>query len=151
MLSAILLASGCINPQPPSSMVPDDMEIYYTYGACHAEWGRTNIRILSDGTGLYESGRGPITEGGKFAENDNRRNFKLGESEALKLLNDIEKSGFYSLKDGYSDFSIQDGACSYISVTSNNKTKSVSISNTNAPEAFSKAAGLIGDAAGGPE
>ena len=151
LIAALALAAGCINPPPPSSNIPSDLEIYYTYGSCHAEGGRTNIRILSDGSGLYESGKGPLTDDGKFSENDSRKTFKLGETEVLTLLNDIEKSNFYSLKEGYSDFSIQDGSCSYISVTSNNKTKSVSVSNTDAPEEFSKAASLIGKAAGGPE
>ena len=38
--------------------VPDDLYIYYSSGACHAEWGRTNIWIDAKGDGLYESGSG---------------------------------------------------------------------------------------------
>jgi hypothetical protein len=141
--TALLLAAGCINPPPPSSGVPDDLEIRYGSGACHAEWGRTNIIIDAKGNGIYESGSGPLDENGRFQNEEFRKTFRLDENELLGLLNGIEGSGFYSLNDYYSDMGIIDGSCNSISVTKNNSTKTVSVSNTDSPAAYSKVAELI--------
>lgn len=144
----ILIATGCIKPVEPSSSIPEDLEVRYSYGACHAEWGRTNVVIDAQGNGVYESGSGSLTEDGRFENEKFRKTFKLNESELLGLLSNIEKSGFYSLEDDYSNPGIMDGGCQSISVTKNNSTKMVSISNAESPEAYSKVAELIGEVAG---
>ncbi|MFH1221824.1 MAG: hypothetical protein V1492_01930 [Candidatus Micrarchaeota archaeon] len=140
---AALLISGCILPPPMSDAVPKDLEITYSYGACHAEWGRTNIRIDATGNGIYESGRGMLLPNNRMAEEKFYKTFRMNETELLSLLNTIEKSGFYSLQDSYSDTLIMDGSCEYISVTKNNVTKSVSVSNTQPPDAYATAADAI--------
>ncbi len=61
----------------------------------------------------------------------------------------MERSGFFYLEDRYANPLIVDGNCNYISVTRNGTEKMVSISNTKPPEAYSKAAALISDAASG--
>ena len=140
---ALLLCGCCIAPPTPlSDKIPADLEIAYSTGACHAEWGRTNIDIDASGAGVYESGSG-MYENNRFQNEDFRKTFRLNESELLGLLNDIEGSGFYSLSDQYSDLNVMDGSCEYISVTKGNATKSASVSNTIAPEAYSKAASAI--------
>ncbi|NYZ77021.1 hypothetical protein H0O02_01760 [Candidatus Micrarchaeota archaeon] len=140
-LFAVLLLSGCLNP-PMSDAVPEDLEITYSYGACHAEWGRTDIAIKADGSGVYESGSGMMI-GDRFANEEFRKTFRLSETELLNLLNAIEKSGFYSLGDYYTDPNTIDGSCEYVSVTKNNSTKSVSVSNTEPPAAYGQVAGMI--------
>ncbi|MFA5077448.1 MAG: hypothetical protein WC488_03400 [Candidatus Micrarchaeia archaeon] len=136
----LVLMLGCIQPQI-SSAVPADLEITYGYGACHAEWGRTTLTIDAKGHGTSgnEGGQGMDA----LVNLISKKSFTLSEKELLALLNGIESSGFYSLGDSYSDLLVQDGSCSFISVTKNNSTKTVSVSNTAAPEAFSKAADLI--------
>jgi hypothetical protein len=143
LFAAVLLA-GCPQPKPPYANVPSDLEITYSYGACHAEWGRTNIIIDAGGNGVYESGSGSLLPNGRFSEEKFHKTFSINESELLGLLNSIEASGFYSLNEHYTDINIQDGGCEYISVTKSNVTKSVSVANTNPPEAYSKVAGMVG-------
>lgn len=137
----MLLCLGCIT-SPKSSLVPSDLDIKYSYGACHAEWGRTTITIDTDGNGIYQSGSGTM-QNDRFENEQFRKTFKLNESELLELLNKIEVSGFYSLDEYYSDPGIMDGSCKSIFVTKNNVTKSVAVSNTNAPDAYSKVADAI--------
>ncbi|MFH0884371.1 MAG: hypothetical protein V1861_01530 [Candidatus Micrarchaeota archaeon] len=138
----VVLFAGCIQPQM-SDKVPKDLEITYSYGACHAEWGRTNIQIDATGNGIYESGSGSY-DNGRFQNEEFRKQFRMNETELLGLLNGIEESGFFSLSDSYSDLNIIDGSCEYISVTKNGTTKGVSVSNTAGPGAYEKAAELIG-------
>lgn len=136
---------GCIlfpSPPPLSSGIPSDLAITSSYGACHAEWGRTNIHIDAYGNGIYESGRGSMIDD-RFAEEEFRKTFTLNENELLALLNQIEESGFYSLQDDYTNLEVRDGGCRFISVIRNNVTKFVSVSNTEAPAAYSQAADAI--------
>jgi hypothetical protein len=146
-IAAVLLFSGCIFlGEKVSDSLPGDLEISYSYGACHAEWGRTNIFIDAEGNGVYEKGSGPL-ENGRFQKEEFRKTFSLSESERLSLLNEIEKSGFFSLRDQYFNPDVVDGSCSAIFVTKNKVTKSVSVSNSVRPEPYSKAAQAIASAA----
>ena len=144
LLFGMIVIAGCIIPQQTSSKLPKDLEIRYSHGACKAEWGRTITIITADGNGIYESGKGSF-DNERFEKEEFRKTFKLNESQLLTLLNSIEKSGFYSLDDYYSNTEIFEGACSSIFVTKNNITKSVAVSNTNPPEAYSKVADLISE------
>ncbi len=141
----LILAGCCISPPipPMSSAIPSDLEISYGYGACHAEWGRTDIRIDAKGQGVYAKGSGSLLENGRFEREEFRKTFSLNESELLDLLNRIETNGFYALNDYYSDPNIADGSCSAIFITKNNITKSVAVSNVRAPAVYSKVADLI--------
>ncbi len=49
--------------------------IHYSHGACHAEWGRTDSWIESEGVSLYESGSGNLIdfEDGQRYENEDFR------------------------------------------------------------------------------
>jgi hypothetical protein len=143
-----LLLSGCVFlGQQTSKTLPGDFEVSYGYGACMAEMGRTNIEIDAQGNGIYEKGSGPLGDGGRFQNEEFRETFTLSDEERLALLNEIEKSGFFSLQDQYYNPDIVDGGCSAIFVTKDNVTKSVSVSNTKAPDAFLNAADSIGSAA----
>lgn len=134
--------AGCIIPKS-SEETPADLEIRYSYGACKAEWGRTNIFLYSNGSGIYESGSGPLDGLGKFEKQEFNKKINLNESELRELLEKIDQSGFYSLAENYADLGIHDGSCSFISVTKNNITKMVSIANMKPPNAYSKVADLI--------
>jgi hypothetical protein len=144
MIMPLILLGCCIGPPAPPShdSVPPDLYIIYSDGACHAEWGRSEVIITADGNGISQSGSGSY-EDGRFEEEESRLGFTLSEEELLFLLNAIEGSGFYSLDDTYTDMSIMDGSCEYISVTADNKTKGVSISNTSPPEAYRTARSAI--------
>jgi hypothetical protein len=145
----ILFIAGCCAESPPplmSSIVPKDLEISYSYGACHAEWGRTNIWINATGYGLYESGSGNLimVEGEyRFEHEELRKRFVLNETELLDIVAGLEESGFYALNESYYDPEIMDGSCEGISITSNNFTKSVGVTNIAPPEAYYRAAKLI--------
>lgn len=141
LILVLLLFLGCITP--PNSSVPSDLEIRYSYGACQAEKGRTIITIDANGSGLYQRGRGTMLENETFAYQEFRKSFELNETELLTLINKIEVSGFYSLSKYYIDPNVMDGSCNAILVTKNNVTKSVAVSNMNAPEGYSKAADAI--------
>lgn len=148
-----LFAFKFSEPRIISNAVPADLRVRYSFGACHAEWGRTNVVISGNGMGLYESGRGSLvpdvfTGEERFKDEKFRKEFRLGESELLEMLNEIEKSGFYSLEDYYADKGVLDGSCSSLSVTKNNSTKLVAVVNTNSPAAFSAAADSIMGVAG---
>jgi len=141
----VLLAVGCVSPPNPpelSGSVPSDLEVVYSYGACHAEWGRTNVVITADGNMVFESGSGSY-RGGRFEIEDFREIFRLSEGELLGLLNKIETSGFYSLRESYFNPDIVDGSCNHLSVTKNGQTKIVSVSNVEPPEGYSKVVDLI--------
>ncbi|VVC04113.1 Uncharacterised protein [Candidatus Bilamarchaeum dharawalense] len=129
----LLVCFGCI--QPKSTTIPSDLEITHSFGACHADWGTTTITIDAQGDGVYESTRDGQVE---F-----RKTFKLNEEELLGLLNKIEESGFYSLNDFYNDPGVMDGSCESVFVTKNSSTKSVAVSNTPAPKAYTTAADAI--------
>lgn len=139
----LFLILGCIIPPQSISAVPSDTNIQYSYGACTAEWGRTNIQIDSSGVGIYERGSGQLTAGNRFSKEEFRKRFTLTNQELLALINGIQKSGFYSLQDDYSNLEIRDGSCSSIFVTMNDNTKSVSVSNMGPPQSYSTVADLI--------
>jgi hypothetical protein len=137
------------SPSPMSDRVPKDLFIFYGFGACHAEWGRTEVSIDANGQGLYEEGSGGLKfeDGQKFENEIFRKTFVLNETELLGLLDDIEKGGFYNLNDSYHNPEVQDGGCEFIAITRSNTTKSVGVSNMAAPLAYEKAAKIIIDKA----
>jgi HEAT repeat protein len=135
-----------IEPSPRAISQNIALEIYYTHGACHAEWGRTNIWIDGNGKGLYESGSGSLIifeNEERFEHEMFRKMFVLNETELLGLVDELERSEFYSLNDRYYDPEVIDGYCATISVTRDNVAKSVSVANAATPEAYNDAAMLI--------
>jgi len=114
-----------------SDRVPKDLFIFHGFGACHAEWGRTQVSIDANGKGLYEEGSGSL---------------KLEDGQK-GLLGDIKKGGFYNLNDSYHNLEVNDGGCEDIAITRNNSTKSDGVSNMAAPQAYERAAKIIIDMA----
>jgi hypothetical protein len=152
LLVLMVPLAGCLKGHslsPMSDRVPKDLFIFHGFGACHAEWGRTEVSIDANGQGLYEKGSGGLKlEGGQKFENEIfRKTFVLNETELLDLLDDIEKSGFYNLNDSYHNPEVHDGGCEVISINRNNTTKSVGVSNMAAPQAYERAAKIITDMA----
>ncbi len=128
---------GCIMPPKSFVSVPSDVELKYTDGACNPAWGRTSILITANGNGIYEN------KDDRLPKDNFKKKFTLTHQELLELVNEIQKSGFYSLQNTYIDRSFQDGRCSFISITANNVTKEVSIVNAGHPDAYSRVAGLL--------
>jgi hypothetical protein len=141
LLVLVLSTTSCLtkpSPSPMSERVPKDLAIADSRGEGHPERGRTDIEINARGEGLYQSRSGIMFKHVEF-----RKTFILNETELLDLVDELEKSGFYPLHDSYHNPSVIDGSCDYISITKNNVTKFVSVSNIAAPEAYEKAAMLI--------
>jgi len=154
LLFALMTMSLADSSQMQSSLpigdkIPNDLSIFYGFGACHAEWGRTEISIDANGLGLYEEGSGELLleEGQKFENETFRKEFVLNETELLDLLQEINKSGFYLLNDSYYNPEVQDGSCEGIAITKDNATKSVDVSNMGEPQAYQRTAKLIHDMA----
>ena len=140
ILISLLLVLGCIQQ---SKSLPADLEIRYTTGACQMEKGTTTIFIDAQGNGVYYKGSGTLLANGSFQNEEFRKTFKLNETERLELLNTIENSGFFTLNNYYTNTDVYDGECRSIFVTKNNSTKSVAVSNTQAPDEYSKAGDAI--------
>lgn len=141
------ISSGAdVAPANLSSNESEELSIYYTHGACHAEWGRTNIWIDATGKGLYESGSGYriVFDGEERFENQYfRKTFFLNETELRNLGDELERTGFYSLNDSYENPEVRDGSCETLWISKNNITKTVHVVNAYAPEAYHRAATLI--------
>jgi hypothetical protein len=136
-------------PSPMSGRMPKDLFIFHDFGACHAEWGRTEVSIDANGQGLYEEGSGglKLEDGQKFENEIFKKTFVLNETELLGLLDEIDKCGFYNLNDSYHNPEVYDGYCEGIAITRNNTTKSVHVSNIEAPQAYERTAKIIIDLA----
>ncbi|MDD4653413.1 MAG: hypothetical protein PHQ34_14425, partial [Methanothrix sp.] len=144
LLSASTGAGTESSPQSISESMP--VVIHYSHGACHAEWGRTDVWMDGDGSGLYESGSGELVffeDEERFEREEFRKTFILNETELKDLLHELKESGFYSLNDSYYNPEVRDGSCEDISITVNGSTKTVGVSNTDAPRAYEIAAELI--------
>jgi hypothetical protein len=149
MTMSLVDCSHSQSSSPISDKIPKDLFILYGLGACHAEWGRTEISIDANGLGSYEEGSGELLleEGEKFENEIFRKEFVLNETELLDLLQEINISGFYELNDSYYNPEVQDGSCEGIAITKKNSTKSIYVSNIGGPQAYQRTAKLILDIA----
>lgn len=117
--------------------IPEDLAIVYGSGATHAEWGRSTYRISADGKVLYEK-----TRGSRSAGSIQQEYYNLTKEELQFIINKIKDNRFFSLNEHYRNPKIRDGFSSYISVTMDKKTHSVSVMNTHQKE-FNEISNLI--------
>ncbi len=116
VLLVFVFVSGCTNQQS----IPDDFEIKYGWGSCHADWQWSSINIDSDGNAALEVTRGFFRK---------EEQFSFSNDELLTIYQKIVKNNFFSLDEGYNNPEIMDGSCSNLWVRANEKEKKVSIAN----------------------
>ena len=127
---------------PPASItplpgIPKDFEVVYGTGATHAEWGRTEYRILADGSAK--------TEYTRMGQDKIIRKPQKGQLNAEQLSNlwkKIQDVRFFSLKESYQNSRIMDGSSSFISVRADGRHHMVSVINTKV-KAFDQIADYI--------
>jgi hypothetical protein len=122
--------------------IPQDLAIVYGTGATHAEWGRSTYRISADGKVVYEKTSGRQSTGSK-----QKKFYSLTKEEMQLIVKKIRDNRFFSLNARYSNTKIRDGWSSFISVTMDQKTHSVSVMNTHQGE-FSAIANVISNIIG---
>jgi hypothetical protein len=118
--------------------IPKDLSITYGYGDTHAERGRTSYKISADGKVVYEKTSGSRSSGAKQQEL-----YQLTQEELQLIIRKIKDNSFFSLNNQYRNQKIMGGFSSYISVTMDQKTHVVAVTNTHQKE-FSDIAGMIG-------
>lgn len=119
--------------------IPEDLDIVYNSGATHAEWGRSTYKISADGKVVYEE-----TRGRQSAVSRHQEYYQLTKKELQLIIKKIKDNRFFSLNEQYSNSKIRDGSSSYITVTMNKKTHSVSVINVYKKQ-FNEIADLIVD------
>lgn len=118
--------------------IPQDLTIVYGTGATHAEWGRSTYMISADGKVVYEKTRGRQDAGGSRQ----KEYYSLTKNEMQSIIKTIRGNNFFSLNARYSNTKIRDGWSSFLSITMDQKTHSVNVSNTRQGE-FSAIANVI--------
>jgi len=129
VLAFWLVASpACTPPEPPAS-VPGDLEIYYSWGACHVEWGRYELTINSNGEANFIKSLGPPSPPIGEAEFREQSKFNLSDEELLGIYREIIKNNFFGLSESYRDPEIMDGDCSSLRVKAEGKEHEVFVAN----------------------
>jgi len=137
-ISAVSAADETDNVQVKAlDGIPEDLAIVYGSGATHAEWGRSLYKISADGNAVYEE-----TRGRQSTVSRQQEYYQLTRGELQLIIKKIKDNRFFSLNEQYSNPKIRDGSSSYISVTMDKKTHSVSMINSYQKE-FDEIAGLI--------
>lgn len=141
ILTAVLIASAAEDAKEGQVKamegIPGDLSIIYGSGATHAERGRTTRRISADGVVVVEKSRRKPN-----GMERQKEYYQLTKAELQKIMRAIEKNDFFDLDKSYSNPRIRDGSSSYISVTMDNRTHSVSVINTSQKD-FNEITSLI--------
>jgi hypothetical protein len=112
-------------PEVPTS-IPCDLEIQYSWGACHAEWGRYELTINSNGEADFVKSLGHPDVEGYFSE---QSEFNLSDEEMLGIYQEIMKNNFFGLDEEYRDPQIVDGSCSSLRVKAVEREHQVFVQN----------------------
>ncbi|MBI2315418.1 hypothetical protein HYU93_05195 [Candidatus Daviesbacteria bacterium] len=100
--------------------VPNDFEARYSWGACHTEWGRNDLKINKEGnTELALSS-------GFFKEN---KKYSFSPQEIAEIYGSFVQNNFFSLNSEYRDKNIIDGDCSTLTLKANGKSYEVAMIN----------------------
>ncbi len=125
VLVSWLVTSPACTPEPPTS-VPGDLEIHYSWGACHAEWGRYELTINSSGEANFVKSFGNPMVAGYLRE---QSEFNLSDEELLGIYREIITNNFFGLGGSYLDRSIMNGNCSSLRVKAEGEEHEVFVSN----------------------
>lgn len=118
--------SECVSPETGEKditepeAVPNDLEIEYGWGACHADWGWNTLIINSDGDADLKLTR-------DLFRKQNQYNF-INE-ELSEIYGEIVKNNFFELEEEYYDPNVIDGSCSNLRIKAEGKEYKVSIAN----------------------
>jgi len=102
------------------TIVPSDFSLEYQFGACHAEWGRTNLKVDNNGNVNVESTQGFFRE---------EKQYSLSKDELTSIYQAFLKNNFFSLESEYRNTGIIDGGCSSLELKADDKTHKVSMVN----------------------
>ena len=111
------------NPAVTPGSIPSDLEIYYSWGACHMDWGFYQLIINSEGEASFEKSQN-IAE--PFSE---QSQLSLTEDELVSLYQEIKNNNFFDLDEQYRNPEIMDGECHLLRITAEGKELAVSVSN----------------------
>ena len=132
ILLLTFLLFGCTDSNAPKN--PEKISFSYSSGAMHLDWGSFEIIVDEEGNGTYYDRMGMSME--------LEKKFTLTKEEMREVFDIAAKNGFYSLNDSYNDPSIMDGGWNKLSITTDDYTKTVNLSNYNLPQ-FSEVSSKI--------
>ncbi len=117
LIIGIVFISGCV--KTPEA-VPNDLEIEYGWGACHADWGWNTLKINSNGDANLE-----VTQG-FFKE---QKQYSFTNEELLEIYREVVRNNFFGLKEKYHNPNVIDGGCSNLRIKADGREHKVSIAN----------------------
>ena len=117
-----------LGEQKLPTSIPGDLEIHYSWGACHGEWGRYELTINASAEADFVKSLGnPMVKEGYFKE---QSEFNLSDEELFYIYQEIIiKNNFFGLDEEYRDPEILDGSCSSLSVKAEGKEHKVFVQN----------------------
>lgn len=107
-------------PKTGASNVPSDFSLEYDLGACHAEWGRSSLKVDNNGNVAVELSQG-------FFREDKR--YSLSRDELANIYKAFLENDFFKLDPEYRNTGIIDGGCSSLKLEADGKSHKVSMIN----------------------
>ncbi|MBU0662540.1 hypothetical protein KKH30_02670, partial [Candidatus Micrarchaeota archaeon] len=104
--------------------VNSDIELSYSTGAAHLDWGTYYLEVGSDGKAMFTKSAGP---------GEKSYDFSVSAAELEKIYETAESEGFFFLQDNYTDPSIMDGGWSSITISGRGNSKTVGVTNYSLP------------------
>lgn len=123
-IAIAIILSGCITPDMPPE--PEKLEIEYSGGAMHLEWGSYQLKIDEESQATFTKKMGLAME--KTYE------FKASKEEKIGIYKTALENNFFGLQDHYTDETIMDGGWDEISITADGETKTVTVTNYYLPQ-----------------
>lgn len=107
-------------PKTGTSSVPSDFSLEYDLGACHAEWGRSNLKVDNNGNVTVKLSQG-------FFQED--KQYSLSRDELANIYKAFLENDFFKLEPEYRNTKIIDGGCSSLKLEADGKSHKVSMIN----------------------
>ena len=92
---------------PPIDTIPNYFETQYSWGACHAEWGKNDLKINKDGNAELELSQGVFNESKRYT---------FTPREVSEVYEMFTRNNFFSLNQEYRS-DVVDGNCSTLTLT----------------------------------
>lgn len=122
-LVSLLVTNPACAPKPTPKGIPNDLEIDYSWGCCHADWGSYHLKINSKGEANFEKSQN-LDE---FIEQQSQ--FSLTDDELVSIYQEITNNNFFDLDEQYRNPEIIDGECHLLIIKADGKEHAVSVSN----------------------
>ena len=115
--ACVAYASGSSEQALPAGFDPSQVVMRLERGRCHGSCPEYSVEIRGDGSVTYEGKSSVLVEG--------KLDWTIPHADVVALIDEIQKAGYFELKDEYSDGSFDGPHCESL-FTIANKTKSVS-------------------------